>query len=62
MPVTVLARCTACGVCLPTCPEGALLPAPRRPAVDAALCTDCLECIEVCPVDAIAVGAGRMPR
>ncbi len=52
------ARCTACGACLATCPERALLPAPRRPAVDGAACTLCLECVEVCPVDAI----GRADR
>ena len=53
MTVTVDARCTACGACLATCPERALVPAPRRPAVLDRLCTDCLACLEVCPVDAI---------
>ena len=53
MTVTVAATCTACGACLATCPERALLRAPRRPAVIDALCTDCLACLEVCPVDAI---------
>jgi electron transport complex protein RnfB len=47
-------RCTGCGVCLITCPPRALLPAPRRPDVDAGACTGCLECIEVCPRDAIS--------
>src|SRR5207244_8520356 len=51
--VTVAPTCTACGVCLATCPERALVPAPRRPAVLDSLCTDCLACLEVCPVDAI---------
>ncbi|HET6809834.1 MAG TPA: 4Fe-4S dicluster domain-containing protein [Acidimicrobiales bacterium] len=51
--VVVGARCTACGACLATCPEGALLPAPRRPLVDGAACTGCLECLEVCPAGAI---------
>lgn len=46
-------RCTACGVCLATCPEGALRRAPRRPALDAGRCTGCLACIEVCPAGAI---------
>jgi len=51
--VAVAATCTACGACLATCPERALLRAPRRPKVIDALCTDCLACLEVCPVDAI---------
>jgi ferredoxin len=63
--VAVDARCTACGLCLATCPERALVKAPKRPRVVDARCTDCLACIEVCPVDAIALhpirleGAGR---
>jgi len=59
--VTVDARCTACGACIATCPEGALRPAPRRPAVLDALCTDCLACLEVCPVDAVTPVPGARP-
>ncbi|MFN2608975.1 MAG: indolepyruvate ferredoxin oxidoreductase subunit alpha [Acidimicrobiales bacterium] len=50
-------RCTACGACLVTCPERALLAAPRRPRSVDARCTGCLACIEICPRDAIAVDA-----
>lgn len=46
-------RCTACGLCLVTCPPGALHPAPGRPTLDSDACTRCLSCIEVCPTDAI---------
>jgi electron transport complex protein RnfB len=53
MTVGVSDTCTACGACLATCPERALLPAPRRPAVVDRLCTDCLACLEVCPTGAI---------
>ena len=53
--LTIDARCTACGLCLSTCPERALTRAPKRPAVDQAACTACYACIEVCPVDAIAL-------
>ncbi len=51
--VTVDERCTACGACLATCPERALVPAPRRPVLLADRCTACLGCVEVCPRDAI---------
>jgi precorrin-8X/cobalt-precorrin-8 methylmutase len=53
MTVTIAPTCVACGACLITCPEQALSPAPRRPAVLDELCTDCLACLEVCPVDAV---------
>ena len=53
MSVVIDDRCTACGVCIATCPEHALTPAARRPAVDDERCTLCLACIEVCPRDAI---------
>ena len=46
-------RCTACGLCLSTCPEGALIRAARRPDVIDDRCTGCLACVEICPVDAI---------
>ena len=53
VPLVVDDRCTACGACIATCPERALVPAPRRPLVLADRCTRCLGCIEVCPRDAI---------
>lgn len=53
--VTVDDRCTACGACLVTCPERALVAAPGRPAAVAGRCTGCLACVEICPRDAITV-------
>ncbi len=50
-------RCTACGNCIVTCPEHALLRAARKPLSVEERCTACLACIEVCPVDAIEVTA-----
>jgi Pyruvate/2-oxoacid:ferredoxin oxidoreductase delta subunit len=52
--VTVDARCTACGACVVTCPERALVRAPKRPVVLADRCTGCLACVEVCPTGAIS--------
>ncbi len=57
--VSVDDRCTACGACPLTCPERALLPAPRRPATVDSLCTGCLACIEICPRDALTVEEAR---
>jgi ferredoxin len=56
--VRISFACTGCGACLTTCPERALLRAPRRPVVVASRCTACLACVEVCPVDAISEGPG----
>ncbi|MDP9071767.1 MAG: 4Fe-4S binding protein [Actinomycetota bacterium] len=53
MTVSVSDACTACGLCLATCPHAALLPAPGRPRVVDRRCTGCLACIEVCPRDAV---------
>ncbi len=53
--MTIDKECTACGLCLVTCPESALVRAPSRPAFKASLCSSCLACIEVCPRDAITI-------
>lgn len=53
MTVRIGPACTACGMCVLTCPTGALRRAPRRPLVLDARCTDCLACVEICPVDAV---------
>lgn len=60
--VAIGSRCTACGVCITTCPEKALSQAPRHPDVAAARCTDCLACVEVCPADAIHLVAIDVTR
>lgn len=59
--ITIDEECTACGACLMTCPERALLASPRRPAILVDRCTACLACVEVCPRDAIHVVAGDLP-
>lgn len=52
MSYLVTDACTACGGCLLTCPEHAIvvgLPLTVR----ADRCTGCGECLEICPADAI---------
>jgi ferredoxin len=44
--------CTACGACLLTCPEHAIV-AGIPLQVRADRCTSCGECVEVCPADAV---------
>jgi ferredoxin len=53
MTVRISVACTACGACIATCPERALVVAPGRPSVRDDRCTDCLACVEVCPVAAV---------
>ena len=44
--------CTACGACLLTCPEHAIVPTlPLQVVADR--CTACGECVDVCPDDAV---------
>jgi ferredoxin len=50
--------CTACGACLLTCPEAAIVVGiPLRVRDDR--CTCCGECLEVCPADAVVELGGR---
>ncbi len=52
MSYVVTADCTACGACLLTCPEHAIVAGlPLRVRDDR--CTSCGECVEVCPADAV---------
>ena len=51
--ITIDRRCTACGLCLLTCPEHALVAAPKRPDLLIDRCTGCFDCVEICPAGAI---------
>ena len=52
MTYVVLDSCTACGACLLTCPEHAIVVGlPLTVREDR--CTSCGECVEVCPADAV---------
>ena len=52
MTYTFTDACTACGACLLTCPEHAIV-AGLPLVVRGDRCTSCGECVEVCPADAI---------
>ncbi|NNN11074.1 MAG: 4Fe-4S binding protein [Acidimicrobiaceae bacterium] len=58
MPIFEIAiadSCTACGLCVLTCPTKALRPSPYRPGFLADTCTGCLYCLEVCPRGSISI-------
>ena len=64
MTYTVTDACTACGACLLTCPEHAIV-AGLPLVVREDRCTSCGECVEVCPADAIletSAGPAVRPR
>ena len=45
--------CDGCGVCVETCPDGALYLVDGKAMVDARLCGGCEVCMTACPRDAI---------
>lgn len=54
-PAVDQAACTACGLCVATCREGALhSDTGGLPLVDRASCVGCADCVRVCPVSAMS--------
>ncbi len=53
MAYTIINTCTACGLCLPTCPIDAIAIGNPIYVIDQDLCCDFEDCLAVCPVDAI---------
>ncbi len=59
MPVTpkvIEAKCTQCGICLSTCPTGAIA-LNSKIAIDKNLCIFCCACIKNCPEEALMIDA-----
>lgn len=59
MPVTpkvIEAKCTQCGICLSTCPTGAIA-LNSQIAIDKELCIFCCACIKNCPEEALMIDA-----
>ena len=50
-----LDKCSRCGLCVKTCPVGAMTMTPSGPAVDYKKCIFCLCCYETCLPDAIKI-------
>ena len=50
-----LDACTGCGVCVETCPAGAMCLVAGKAVINTELCTVCQTCIGVCPTGAIMV-------
>lgn len=52
--------CTACGRCVPACPNGAHSVADGRHSLDRSLCTACGRCVDYCPNDALRLYGREM--
>ncbi len=53
MAYKIIETCTACGLCLPTCPIDAISVGDPTYVIDQSNCCDFEECLAVCPVNAI---------
>lgn len=63
-PEIMSAKCTACGLCIEWCPEGAITLDDGTALIDSAKCIGCGECLTVCRFEAVkydwAVGSADL--
>ena len=52
-PKVLTEKCTACGICIDVCPNGAIVMENGKAIVNNDFCRNCNVCIKACPADAI---------
>lgn len=52
-PKVLTEKCTACGICIDVCPNGAIAMENGKAFVNNVLCRSCNVCIKACPENAI---------
>ncbi|MFO7899097.1 MAG: DUF362 domain-containing protein [Planctomycetota bacterium] len=61
-PAVDRAACRLCGVCVESCPAGAMKIVDRRVEIDDTSCVGCFCCQELCPQGAVQVRRGPLSR
>lgn len=68
MPWIDQEKCVGCGVCIDSCPEGAISMGDEKATIDQDKCTFCGNCFSACPQETIRPNSenpllrGRNPR